>query len=52
MCVCVTVSTLVHVCEEEDVPCIGVMWYISVRHPEKTLSPLSLLLSAAILLLH
>lgn len=36
----VIVSTLVHVCEGFFFPpYIGVMWYISVRHPENTLSP-------------
>lgn len=35
----VIVSTLVHVCEEEVVLYIGVMWYISDRHSENTLLP-------------
>lgn len=31
--------TLAHVCEGWGVSYIGVMWYISVRHPENTPSP-------------
>ncbi len=34
----VIVSTLVHACEGEVVSYIGVMWYISDRHPEDMLS--------------
>lgn len=35
----VIVRILVHVCEGKVVLYIGVMWYISVRHLENTLSP-------------